>query len=530
MATKRVSTSRSRKGCKTCKIRHVRCDETIPACFRCTSTGRTCDGYLGPSKAWPDDTLQKTVREPAKTTTTLQLPHMVTPIYSLPFRIPGSQKERQILHYYCVQGAFDLSGYMNPEFWTQSILCTSHHEPVVRQALIALSSIKLFFESEYRDSGGSKVGLNLEVQEQYVKALRRLRKYIATNSEPSKTVVLQCCILFYCFEVARGVHESALQHLRNGFSILQSGFDQEVNPEGKHADSNPRAEEGLDEIREIMVRLDLQASLYDNTKVPLFRAKVGISGTVMEFATLSQARSSLDSLMNQFSSFLMKNAAYREASFIDIPIPTLERKQDFDLQLQKWKLSYDTFCKESIIEKSKIPEKEQKRSRQLLEIHYYTLQLFFNSAFPINPTIFGRSPNLQVEEILRKAEDLIASYEKPGRRQRTFSAETGIIAPLFLIAMKVTDPTLASRVVQLLLRCNRREGLYDSEVIAQLILEIQRTRNARQHGVHAFDRLEERFSDLVSSSGSLESAVADIADLPGGLSTMAKILGIDHSN
>ncbi|KGO52607.1 hypothetical protein PEX1_046290 [Penicillium expansum] len=37
--------TKSRLGCKTCKIRHKKCDETHPACFECTSTGRECDGY-----------------------------------------------------------------------------------------------------------------------------------------------------------------------------------------------------------------------------------------------------------------------------------------------------------------------------------------------------------------------------------------------------------------------------------------------------------------------------------------------------
>ncbi|OCT55099.1 hypothetical protein CLCR_02846 [Cladophialophora carrionii] len=37
--------TKSKTGCKTCKIRRVRCGEERPACRRCLSTGRTCDGY-----------------------------------------------------------------------------------------------------------------------------------------------------------------------------------------------------------------------------------------------------------------------------------------------------------------------------------------------------------------------------------------------------------------------------------------------------------------------------------------------------
>lgn len=44
----RKTHKKARTGCLTCKIRHKKCDETKPACNRCTSTGRRCDGYGPP--------------------------------------------------------------------------------------------------------------------------------------------------------------------------------------------------------------------------------------------------------------------------------------------------------------------------------------------------------------------------------------------------------------------------------------------------------------------------------------------------
>ncbi|PYH45429.1 Zn(II)2Cys6 transcription factor domain-containing protein [Aspergillus saccharolyticus JOP 1030-1] len=40
-----AKTKRSRAGCRTCRIRKVKCDEAPGACELCTSTGRTCDGF-----------------------------------------------------------------------------------------------------------------------------------------------------------------------------------------------------------------------------------------------------------------------------------------------------------------------------------------------------------------------------------------------------------------------------------------------------------------------------------------------------
>ncbi|KAK2030399.1 hypothetical protein LX32DRAFT_717118 [Colletotrichum zoysiae] len=35
-------------GCKTCRIRKVKCDESKPLCHKCVNTGRNCDGYESP--------------------------------------------------------------------------------------------------------------------------------------------------------------------------------------------------------------------------------------------------------------------------------------------------------------------------------------------------------------------------------------------------------------------------------------------------------------------------------------------------
>ncbi|KAG4271332.1 hypothetical protein FPRO04_11094 [Fusarium proliferatum] len=48
----RRSSSRARTGCATCKKRHVKCDETKPACLNCLKWRGSCDGY-GDAAATP---------------------------------------------------------------------------------------------------------------------------------------------------------------------------------------------------------------------------------------------------------------------------------------------------------------------------------------------------------------------------------------------------------------------------------------------------------------------------------------------
>ncbi|WJG35826.1 uncharacterized protein FOBCDRAFT_228081, partial [Fusarium oxysporum Fo47] len=41
----RASRPKVKTGCITCKIRHLKCDETKPKCKRCVKDKHTCDGY-----------------------------------------------------------------------------------------------------------------------------------------------------------------------------------------------------------------------------------------------------------------------------------------------------------------------------------------------------------------------------------------------------------------------------------------------------------------------------------------------------
>ncbi|KAK8245227.1 hypothetical protein HDK77DRAFT_376253 [Phyllosticta capitalensis] len=50
----RRSHTKSRKGCKTCKKRHIRCDETFPQCRNCTKHQVRCDYNDSPTSAAPD--------------------------------------------------------------------------------------------------------------------------------------------------------------------------------------------------------------------------------------------------------------------------------------------------------------------------------------------------------------------------------------------------------------------------------------------------------------------------------------------
>lgn len=62
----------------------------------------------------------------------------------------------------------------------------------------------------------------------------------------------------------------------------------------------------------------------------------------------------------------------------------------------------------------------------------------------------------------------------------SFSADLGIVPPLFVVATKCRDPTVRREAIQLLRSSARREGMWDSEMtanIARWIMEIEESEN-----------------------------------------------------
>ncbi|KAI5919640.1 hypothetical protein F4810DRAFT_686400 [Camillea tinctor] len=177
-----------RTGCLTCKIRKVKCDEGKPACHRCVSTGRKCDGYAAAA----------------------------TP--ALRWHRPRSHLAgvgARSLQFFWEVAAPGMSGPTDPYFWTRLVLQFGSFEPAVRHALVAVSALyeRLLLRGvavEEKDGGGS-VALG-----HYNAAIRELRK---ADSAP---LALLVCVLFICVEFLRGDRERAVQHCHHGVRLLES--------------------------------------------------------------------------------------------------------------------------------------------------------------------------------------------------------------------------------------------------------------------------------------------------------------------
>ncbi|RMZ66291.1 Transcriptional regulatory moc3 [Pyrenophora seminiperda CCB06] len=231
-----------RTGCSVCKIRRVKCDETKPSCIKCTSTGRTCEGYAPPPPRKPRtrrskyDVLQ--IRLVHSIDASFDTPDVGVILNSdvsdpaYPWRVPRSlnrvrnrvdQDESRGLAYYRTRVSNGISSFFDIDFWNTLVLQVGEEEPVVRHAILALSSLYEAGETSQllrHPSSNDRYNFLMRFAvSQYTKALSMLSKRTDTDGSTLEVIMISC-LVFTWIEFLRGNVDDALTHLQSGIRIL----------------------------------------------------------------------------------------------------------------------------------------------------------------------------------------------------------------------------------------------------------------------------------------------------------------------
>ncbi|KAI1090650.1 hypothetical protein F5B19DRAFT_484417 [Rostrohypoxylon terebratum] len=265
---KRASRPKVRTGCITW-IRRVKCDETKPACTRCTSTGRKCDGYGGAAPPRPKRSPSSAPSTSSSSTPPFVLGNPLTPnnLPRDPYRhtglaaasaqrnlrplaadIEGTEQERQFFHRFRRAAEAGLAMHassLGAGFWRRLVPLVGQSDAAVRHALIALGaahqSAQLQQEqaqtqqSSYistpppEDTSSSSSSsacvdqLELFMIQQYNLSIYHLQQHVQPGSPPeSVEITLICCLVFVCIETSRGSEAAALAHVANGLQIIRA--------------------------------------------------------------------------------------------------------------------------------------------------------------------------------------------------------------------------------------------------------------------------------------------------------------------
>ncbi|KAL5339855.1 hypothetical protein BJX70DRAFT_140567 [Aspergillus crustosus] len=434
---RRKFTKRSLTGCRTCRARHIRCDEAPGSCNNCSSTGRKCDGY---------DLSRLPVQELTFTShlgIDTRLAWLTTP------------DERRCFSYFTHISIPSLASLFDFPLWEKLTLRISHADRAVYHAANMLGAV-------HEDSDQNQMRLSGEnlhqprhrfALEQASRAFAILNRRQASQDPQLREVVLICCLLFVVSDLLLGRYDNAFQHLRSGLKILGETQQQLRIQQRLSVD---------DDLVRAFQRLDIESSHFGMGK-PFLYADIEPEEYLDQPAVmrnLSDAHQRVTAQLNIGIPFLAKCWLLSDAGI----------KADYENlhRTQQRLLSSNYQSKEEIEalynqDPHRFSYKEQ-RGLDLLLLQCVGQILAIRTALNV-----GVAPELIPEHVeLLEIHDrvMVKLPERP-----SITLDYGVIPSLYIVASQCPQYSVRLRAIDALLAWPHCEGLVNSNLAASIALE-----------------------------------------------------------
>ncbi|KAJ5705163.1 hypothetical protein N7536_000852 [Penicillium majusculum] len=441
----RIGAVKSRSGCKTCKIRRVKCGEEKPNCLRCSSTGRKCE-YEGRGKTlWAPST-----------------PFALTLRHTLSLSQNAGHRECRAFEYYFQHVSQHLAGGMNVDFWTGVVPQICRSEPAVWNAVIAISALyenpKQCMDFHFlRDRRNTAHLLNHAQQDAltwYSRSISSISSQIQRGSA-DPYIALISCALFICVETIQGHMEQALELYRQGITLI--------------LDLRAQIGHGAVSIS--------KGVLLERSIVPLFlrlgTSSLTISGTQFPIelfafvetdmsASVDSARSIMSVLAAEAILFEREaNLHLREVGAEAAVSPEMVAKKDaLRVRLVEWHRAYTNLCQRnrSVPTLSIYPE-------PILLTYHATALICVTGCLKQQETVFD-AHFADFATIVAQSQLILDASAGPNGVQPPFTFEMSVGVPLAMTMLRCRDPVLRRRALDLLRLAPPIQGFFKCAPVA----------------------------------------------------------------
>ncbi|KAJ6790156.1 hypothetical protein PWT90_05616 [Aphanocladium album] len=441
------------------------------------------------------------------------VPLLHRPSMALPLQ-PG---ENMYFELFRLHTASQLSGYFNSNFWTQRVLQECHNESAIRHSVVALGALYKTLEQSfetpshiYAQHHADSVMAHWQVAiKQYSDACNAMLS-VRGDTPSSHNTRLVAIILLACFDSFIGDHKQAIIQIQTGLGLLGQSRAHRSNILSA-LDNDP------DELVTLFGRLAIQAKSYDlafhfpapyvvklgsTTQRPDSPASEGdspssIGSPIREgvFESLAEARLASDKLCMALLMFIEQlHAAKMDASYV---LPAAWKKYGMGLKdrLTAWADAFEPILASRLdpgmppIERAGIAALKmfQVNTTIIFLMLFCDNELQFDAFLPhfkmivdLGWEVVGADESRHATESHRFTPPHHLQYAHgtkgafragkygTGRLKPSFSADLGIVPPLFVVATKCRDPWLRRQAIQLLKSSARREGMWDSELTSNI--------------------------------------------------------------
>ena len=475
---KRAYKPKTRSGCKTCKIRRVKCDEAKPYCDRCLKYGYQCDGFdRNPHQQLVSNRpLAPCLVEGLKSAPILLSP-LVAPGLSL-----QSQAEYQYFRTFQTETVAQLTGPFDSPLWERIVLQECSEQGFARDAVLAIAALHLSLGCSVKPCR-RKTGHHVYAFSQFGKALHGMKQAMSAGGTGIRTALIGCLLVF-CFESLQGNMDSAISHARSGYKLLDQ---RQIIPRSKRM---PDLIE--DDLVHAFSRLDLQVMTVVNRKpADLHQCQNEHGAPCLEampsvFTTFTEAHRYWSLTMRKTAKFIHKavTAATSKSSPFSqslpetdnssrvafgssiqtpfpqdvIPQPLRQEQSKCAAELHRWQEAFRPFRYP--------PNSAIKPAAISLYSHCLTTQILLASLL--------HTTECAIDIFLPEFKSIVSlarsflKQDPPPARQPAFSIDFGILTGLYIVCIMCRDRNTRRDAISILRTHPRREGLWDSSLIAEL--------------------------------------------------------------
>ncbi|KAF2470426.1 uncharacterized protein BDR25DRAFT_369610 [Lindgomyces ingoldianus] len=468
-----------KSGCRTCKIRKKKCDEGRPACYRCVSTGRVCDGY----GIWGGGGNFYGQRESFVVSRDRSV-NLQPPAYAS--ILATSTEEKRYFEWFKHRTAKKLPGAFVLAFWDTLLFQASQNEPAVLHAILTLSSVQkrgIIGANDQGQNDGTPDEQEQFMLQHYIKAIRHLEPHFLTKDRASVRVALITCVVFICLEFLRGHFRTAETHLQNGLRVLRELQTTSTLDDGILF-LEPFRDSIDDWIVEAFSRLHVQVELFKYSyKHPCSILHTsGSEPSTSKFLSRNGAWQQLERLLNKIFHLTERGRQRRVSNnpTIERPSALLEHQQQIQAELVRWLAKYEA---------SKDDLESQERpgfvGRILLEYHTMASMMTDACLCLDDESIFDSYTEQFVSLINQSAymwecrlPDFPAQQPLPRSafHMSRSIVDIGWIPPLYYTALKCRVHRIRLQAIRLLESASHREGIWDSKIaarVARKVMEIE---------------------------------------------------------
>ncbi|KAK5091511.1 hypothetical protein LTR05_001695 [Lithohypha guttulata] len=486
---KRASRPKVRTGCKTCKVRKVKCGEERPSCLRCTSTGRKCDGYElpakeqviskvkaddGPPSASPQDSVEVNGRCPQAHQ--VSVPSLA--VQSINRAFEGTTQERRAFHRFQLRTVPVFAGGSETEFWTQFVLRAAASEEVIREALIALGNLHEEYEDcngKYDQAAVASPAYN-NAASLYGRAIGKLYRRLDTVSGETVNLAIIASILFACFEVLRRNNMAAVIHYQNGMRQLmkqihersQRQMEEPVSSKDKNALVRSAPQDDLDVMLRVFARYDIQACTFSKPKVEAL--SIELSAVPPNDIGLLEVRRYLDNLLMAVYQLLKSDLGMFRYWRSGQVSPTWIEKRDNALStFQGWLDALELSIPSDAVTLQNHGIVASKSILGLV-LQVRIAMIMLRTCIDCGPESTYDQFTPEFDEMVKRVENLttILCFKEAAPLDQEFipfSMELGVVHPLFFIAWKCREPSTRRRAISELKKCGK-EGVWEGPIMA----------------------------------------------------------------